>query len=228
MQSQIRNLLRSIYSLVEIQMKSGALATTMSRKNNPAATIHRNLTTYADVMCTQLWRDVMQLADAEIPEYKVLTTLPGIGEKLAVQLLALVDMDKTPSYAALWSYAGLSVCPDGQRYKGRKYNHDLRRVCYNISIHMIMSESRYTLDYYEAKLMYLERGWTPRRSHLAACRLVVKKFLRHAWYYRAVLHKMPLGERRLAVRSLNESYRYGWPKVDISEIENHQFEKIES
>jgi len=67
------------------------------------------------------------------PMYNWLISIKGISNILAGQLIAYIDIDKTPSIANLWSYAGLK--PDDNKRKGNKcnWNHNLKSVCYLVS-----------------------------------------------------------------------------------------------
>lgn len=121
------------------------------------------------------------------PIYEYMRGIKGVGPLLSAQLIAQVDISRSPTVSAFWRYAGYAVI-NGEREKKTKgeklrYNARLKKICYLIGMSFIKSRSPYADVYYSSKAYYEANrpDWTKLHIHNAAIRRMIKHFLTHLW-----------------------------------------------
>jgi len=132
----------------------------------------------------------------ETPIYKWLTSIRGIGPRLASTIIALTsEPDRFSHIASFWKYSGLAVNPDGTTQKKKAgvvaaWNHELKAVFLkDVGDCLIRAVNPlYYNLYLTAKANYSQRigtidkngnPWTKLRAHRAARRKMVKIFVEH-------------------------------------------------
>ena len=95
------------------------------------------------------------------------------------------------------------------------YNTNLKTACYLMAQNLMRANSPYRyLVYDPAKEMYLARGWTVGRSHMAAQRKMIKMVLSHLWTRWRILEDLPIREpyshAKLGHQTLITSEECGW------------------
>lgn len=124
---------------------------------------------------------------ADLPGWKWMKRIKGVGVGLGASILAEVDFERAPTVSALWRYAGMAVTPEGKREyptKGQKlpYNKELKKRMFLFSTGQLKAGGPYKPYYYQAKEKYQgERDWTKAHIHFAALRIPSKLFLQHLW-----------------------------------------------
>lgn len=155
--------------------------------------------------------------------YDHVSALKGIGPMLSAKLIALIDIERSPTVSSLWRYAGYAVI-DGARekpVKGEKlhYNKRLKTTCYLISSSFLKCSSPYR-DVYDSARAYYDAqrpDWTKGHQHNAAMRKMTKMFLSHLWVTWRTLEDLPTTapyvHDRLGHSHYYEPQDFGWPEL---------------
>jgi hypothetical protein len=148
----------------------------------------------------------------EVPVWDWVTSIKGLGEGgLAAQLLSQIDdIQKCPTVASLWRYAGYAVikgkAEKNQKGEKSKFNRKLKGICFNIADSFIKQQTPVYVDiYYSEKKRQRELNpdilckqcgckwedcqskkshikiFTDAHIHNRAWRKMVKTFLRDLW-----------------------------------------------
>jgi len=120
-----------------------------------------------------------KIKENQIPIYKWLISIKDISNILAAQLLANIDIKKTPGITNLWSYAGLK--PGDNKKKGNKcnWNHTLKNICYLISDGFVKQRTpKYRNAYDKEKEKQLKNELPKGHADNRARRKAVKIFLK--------------------------------------------------
>lgn len=128
-----------------------------------------------------------------------LKKVKGIGPVISGKLIFFIkDIERFPTVAKLWRYAGLGVDDDGKAERMRKgqkprFNPRFKGLMYNVGVVLVRSKSKYKRIYDKAKEYYqANRDWTKSHIHLAAMRKMEKLFLSHVWMVWRELEGLPV------------------------------------
>jgi len=148
--------------------------------------------------------DSMEDLANDFPIVEYMCQVKGVGKKLAIKTVAMIDIERAQTISQLWRYAGYAVI-DGKvekPVKGEKlhYNTRLKKTCYLIGESFIKQNSPYRRIYDEAKEYYqINRPeWTKLRCHRAAMRKMTKIWLAHLWVVWRKLEGLPVTEPWIA------------------------------
>lgn len=122
------------------------------------------------------------------PIYDWLLSIKGISDILAGQLIAYININKTPGIANLWSYTGLAPNQQRRKKKDCHWNHKLKSVCYLISDSFIKQRTPKYRDIYDKEKEKQipicqaldKKGWKGHADNRAR-RKAVKIFLKDLW-----------------------------------------------
>ena len=127
--------------------------------------------------------DLVNLAKRYFPsEIQQLIQIPGIGERVAIELLCILWGKEFPSFAHLKSYAG--VAPNKGKFRNRdnRYSRTLRSCLEKI---VLVCLTKKLQPYYTHYLRYKERksAFVINRAHLDAMarRYLAVKILKRIW-----------------------------------------------
>ncbi len=152
----------------------------------------------------------------------------GVGAVSVGPIIGMIDIVKADTVSSLWKYAGYAVDVDengvgtGQRLRrGQKssYNVALKTACYRLATSLMRTGSPYREIYDEAKLEYLNRGWTKSHAHAASIRKMIKIFLQHLWISWRTLEGLPISQP-YAHDVMNHTHyitpeMMGWPPLRV-------------
>ena len=119
-----------------------------------------------------------------------LLSIRGISELLTAKLLAVIDPGRMPTVSSLWHYAGYA--PNDVKKKGNKskWNHGLKKACYQVGDSFIKKRTPKYRDIYDtekAKQLVVCEPLHPKgvgiKAHadMRARRKMVKEFLKDLW-----------------------------------------------
>ena len=145
------------------------------------------------------------------PIFDWLVSIKGIGDSLAVQLLAQTDdVEKSKTVSAYWRYAGWAVM-DGKAERSKRgeknhFNKGLKSVCWNIADQFIKHRTPVYRDEYDfekarqrtrhPEAIKVNGKWkyNPGHLHNRALRKMIKLFLSHAWLKWRTFEGLPTTE----------------------------------
>lgn len=165
----------------------------------------------------EVQRDIEEMTRDE-PMLPILTSIKGVGNWLAIQLIAEIDVEKAPTVSSLWRYAGMAV-ENGEAdhpVKGEKikYNPMLKKLCWVVGESLLRWNKEYKRVYDMARRYYEFRDWTPSHQHRAAKRKMVKIFLQHYWVTERKLRGLhvtkPYAHEFLGKTHYEQPGRFGW------------------
>lgn len=154
----------------------------------------------------------------DFPIVERMIKVKGVGEVLALKVVAMIDIGRANTISALWRYAGYGVVDNKaeKAIKGEKlhYNKRLKATCYLIAQSFLRSNSPYRRIYDEARAEYERRGWTKAHQHKAAMRKMIKIWLAHLWLVWRQLEGLPIRDPYIAAdphHKIITPAEMGWP-----------------
>jgi hypothetical protein len=111
-------------------------------------------TQFLELVIEDRVKDVEKYMKDNLPVYQWCNEIRGLGAKLAAKLLAgIVDIQRFPNPASLWSYCGVGDAEKSKRKTGQKLSHSpkMRSTLYNLEESFIKAGSQYRVIYDKRK-----------------------------------------------------------------------------
>jgi len=165
----------------------------------------------------------IMLYSENIPIVNIMAQVKGVSLPMAVKVVSLVKIEKSPSVSSLWRFAGYGVT-NGKAERLRKgeklhFSVRLKGLCWQIADSMKKCESPYmviyndTVEYYT----YHRLKWDMEHVHSAANRKMIKVWLSHLWLIWRKLDGLgvskPYPDAILGHEHIYSPEEFGWPVV---------------
>lgn len=195
--------------LKSVRDRKSALGEGTKSVSNYVYTLSCILEDMEDASC----REINRIANT-IKLVGVVSNIPGCDKDAFVSFLAYVPRPEDyTSVSALWRYVGVDPTDED-----KSYNPDAKREAYNVVGRLISGNNHYYTLYKNKQAEYLDIGWSPGHSDIAAKRFVMKAWLAHLYETTRLMTGKETSVHEAIDRygedAIHKKEDYGWPSIE--------------